>query len=131
MKGACHCGAVAYAYTGRVLRFSNCHCDDCRRISGSPFSSALVLESAGFSITRGRDELTEYQSSPGKYRCFCRKCGSPVYARMDYKPEIVIIRAGTVDEGLDLAPQMHIWVNNKAPWFHILDDLPRYPEGFK
>ncbi len=130
MKGSCHCGAVAYEFNGRVLRFANCHCDDCRKVSGSPFSSAMVLEAAGFVITRGQDGLAEYQSSPGKYRCFCRNCGSPVYARMDYKPEIVIIRAGTVDDGLEVEPQMHIWVKARVPWYRIQDDLPQYPGAF-
>jgi hypothetical protein len=91
MNGSCHCGRVAYSSEGRVLRFVNCHCDDCRTISGSPYSSALVVESSGFRIIRGESEITAYESSPGKFRCFCRHCGTPVYARMDYKPEVVII----------------------------------------
>lgn len=131
MNGSCHCGRVAYSSEGRVLRFVNCHCDDCRTISGSPYSSALVVESSGFRIIRGESEITAYESSPGKFRCFCRHCGTPVVARMDYKPDVMIIRAGTVESGLDISPQMHIWVRAKAPWHTILDDLPQWPEGPK
>ncbi len=42
----------------------------------------------------------------------------------------MIIRAGTLDRADGIAPQMHIWVNAKAPWHEIHDDLPQYPEGF-
>lgn len=130
IQGSCHCGAVAYESAGRLIRFSNCHCDDCRKISGSPFSAALVMEASGFRLTRGEGELTAYASSPGKFRCFCRHCGTPVVTRMDAKPDVVILRAGTVDSGLDATPQMHIWVQAKAPWHTIADDLPRYPGAF-
>ena len=131
MNGSCHCGRVAYASEGKLVRFSNCHCEDCRKICGSPYSSALVMEGSGFRITRGESELTAYESSPGKFRCFCRSCGTPVVTRMNFRPEVVILRAGTVDEGLEASPQMHIWVKAKAPWHTILDALPQWPEGAK
>jgi len=49
---------------------------------------------------------------------------------MKYKPEIVIIRAGILDDAQGVKPQMHIWVKAKAPWHDILDQLPQYPEAF-
>lgn len=131
IKGSCHCGAVNYESTGKLLRFSNCHCDDCRKVSGAAFSSSLVVESSGFRITKGEDNLTAYESTPGKFRCFCRTCGSPIATRMNARPEVVIIRAGVLDEMEGKRPQMHIWVKAKAPWFEIRDDLPQYPEAFK
>jgi len=130
LTGTCHCGAVSYEAGGPVLRVAHCHCDDCRKISGATYNTALVLKSGHFRITKGEEVLIAYESSPGKFRCFCGVCGSPVYAYMKYKPEIVIIRAGILNDALKVAPQMHIWVNAKAPWHEILDDLPQYPEGF-
>lgn len=130
IRGSCHCGGIAFECPGRIVRFSNCHCDDCRKVSGAAFNSALVVESAGFRITRGEGLLTAYESSPGKHRCFCRVCGSPVVTRMKSKPEILILRAGVVDGDPGARPQMHIWVSAKAPWHEILDALPQYPEGY-
>ncbi len=130
MTGRCHCGAVRYESTGNVVRFAYCHCDDCRKISGSPFSSALVLEAAGFKITQGEDLLTGYVSSPGKTRSFCRQCGAHICARMVARPEIVIIRAGTLDVPPPVSPQMHVWTKARAPWCAICDTLPQYEEGY-
>ena len=28
-----------------------------------------------------------------------------------------------------VTPQLHIWVENKAPWFTITDTLPQKPKG--
>lgn len=131
IKGSCHCGRVAYESAGKVLRFVNCHCDDCRKVSGAPFSSSLGVESSGFRITKGKDNLSTYESSPGKFRWFCTTCASPIYARRDSMPDVTIIRAGVLDdlEGAEL--QAHIWVKAKVSWCDIRDDLPQYPEAMR
>ena len=129
IKGSCHCGTVRFESTGDVLRFVQCHCDDCRKVNGSAFSAALVVKSDGFRITAGEDQLTAYESSPGKHRCFCSRCGSPVHTTLKAKPGIVILRAGTFDGDHGLRPQMHIWTKAKAPWHDILDNLPQHREG--
>ena len=129
IKGCCHCGAVKYESSGKILRFINCHCPDCRKASGSTFGSVLVVESGGFKIVAGEKNLVLYQSSPGKDRCFCKTCGSHVFARMQSRPEIIIIRAGSLDDDPGLLPQAHIWVSAKAPWDEIHDNLPQYSEG--
>lgn len=130
IKGSCHCGAVQWESAGRLHRFANCHCEDCRKINGASFSSNLVMDASGFQITKGEEVVTRYESSPGKYRCFCSRCGSPVHTFMNAKPDIVILRVGTVDGDPALRPQMHIWVSAKAPWYEILDNLPQHPEGY-
>ena len=130
IRGSCYCGTVRYESHGRVLRFANCHCPDCRKLSGSTYSSVLVVESAGFKLIAGEENLVPYESSPGKHRCFCKKCGSHVFARIDSRPEIILIRAGSLDDDPGVRPQAHIWVKAKAPWHEILDDIPQYQEGF-
>ena len=81
IKGGCYCGAVRYENQGRLLRFVNCHCPDCRKFSGSAFASVLAVEEKGFKVTSGDDNLVPFQSSPGKLRSFCKTCGSHVFAR--------------------------------------------------
>lgn len=131
MTGGCHCGAVRYEIDGPVDRFSLCHCDDCRRIGGSAFGAALVLPAAGFRIVQGEAALEPYESSPGKFRCFCRTCGTHIVARMTARPGIAIVRAGTVDGDPGIKPGMHIWVRAHAPWYEICDDLPQFAEGYQ
>ncbi|HOW97065.1 MAG TPA: GFA family protein [Kiritimatiellia bacterium] len=129
IKGGCHCGAVRYESDGRVLRFVNCHCPDCRKSSGSAFSSVLAVEAGGFRVVAGEDRVVPYESSPGKFRCFCRTCGSHVFARAAQRPGMILIRAGTIDGDPGVRPEVHIWVGEKAPWHEIGDSLPRHTEG--
>lgn len=129
IEGGCYCGAVRYESTGKVLRFINCHCPDCRKLSGATFASIIAVESSGFKLVKGEDNLETFQSSPGKKRCFCRTCGSHVIARFDARPGMLLIRAGSVDGDPGVRPGAHIWVAHKAPWYDILDNVPQHKEG--
>ena len=39
------------------------------------------------------------------------------------------VRLGTLDTPLGQGPQAHIYVDSKADWWEIRDDLPQYPEA--
>ncbi len=130
IRGGCYCGAVKYEIAGRLLIFANCHCPDCRKFSGSAFSSVLAVVEKGFKVTSGEENLVPYASSPGKHRYFCKTCGCHVFARAEQRPGMVLVRAGSLDDDPGMRPQCHIWVNAKAPWHEIHDSLTQYPEGF-
>jgi hypothetical protein len=126
--GSCHCGAVRFEITGEIRRFQHCHCHTCRRIHGTVYGSSAVTDREGFTLTQGAEAITEYESSPGKKRCFCSRCGSHVYAYRDAEPRFVVLRMGTVHGDPGVRPTRHIWVSQKAPWYEIHDDLPQLEE---
>ncbi len=130
IRGSCYCGAVRYEIRGRLLKFVNCHCPDCRKFSGSAFSAVLLTEDSGFTVTSGQDHLVPYASSPGKARNFCRTCGCHVFARAEQRPGMVIVRAGTLDDDPGIKPECHLWTSRKAPWHDIGDSIPQLPESF-
>lgn len=129
IRGSCHCGAVKYEIRGRLLMFAHCHCPDCRKYTGSAFASVLATESEGFRIVSGESHLTEYPSSPGKHRYFCRTCGGRIHLRADHRPGMVFLQAGSLDDDPHMKPQAHFWTSVKAPWHDISDALPQHPEG--
>jgi hypothetical protein len=128
ITGSCHCGAVAFEVDGTLRGFQHCHCRTCRRIHGTVYGSSAVTERAGFRIVRGADAVTEYESSPGKKRCFCSRCASPIYAYRDAEPRFVVLRMGTLDGDTGARATRHIWVSEKAPWYEIHDELPQLAE---
>ena len=80
LTGSCHCGAVHYEIKGEVYGFKHCHCHTCRKIHGTVFGSSALTSAQGFTVTSGEATLERYESSPGKWRCFCKHCGSHVFA---------------------------------------------------
>ena len=125
LTGGCHCGRVAYEVHGKLGAVTLCHCETCRKVSGGPFVAAAPARSKYFRVVRGADAITEYESSPGKVRAFCRFCGSPLYSHRAADPDTYRLRLGSVDGDPERRPAAHIFVGEKAPWFAITDDLPR------
>jgi hypothetical protein len=125
LTGRCHCGRVTYEVDGKLGAVTYCHCETCRRVQGGAFVVGAPARRKYFRLVTGADAITEYESSPGKYRGFCKVCGSPIWSRRVAEPETLRLRLGAIDGDPGRRPVAHIFVAEKAPWFEITDDLPR------
>jgi len=129
LEGGCLCGGVRFRIHGKLGPAGFCHCKQCQRASGSAFAANAPVRTRYLELSSGSDLLKEYESSPGKFRAFCGRCGSPIYSRRDSEPELRRIRLGSLDSDPERRPLGHVWVRSKAPWYSIGDSLPQYPEG--
>lgn len=93
---ACLCGATRYDWAGPLDEVVLCHCSQCRRANGGAFNVAVLAQRADV-IFLARASLSEFESSPGKYRAFCSGCGAPVYSRRDDMPEVLRLRGGLIN----------------------------------
>ncbi len=128
MKGGCLCGTIRYEISGEPLGMHHCHCHQCRRASGASFATTMVVRAADFDFLQGEDQLAAYESTPGKQRTFCGRCGSPIYSRYDDNPGFINLRSGTLDGDPGARPSLHIHVASRAPWIEITDNLPQSRE---
>ena len=129
LEGGCLCGGVKFRVTGKLGPAGFCHCKQCQRASGSAFASNAPVRTKYFALVAGAELVAEYESSPGKFRAFCSRCGSPVCSRRDSEPEIRRLRLGSFDGDPGRRPQAHVWTSAKAPWHEITDGLPQFAEG--
>jgi hypothetical protein len=129
ITGQCLCGSVRYRIEGDPLAMYHCHCSQCRRASGSSFATNVLVRREAFALVAGADALAAFESSPGKRRHFCSRCGSPLFSADEATPQIFSVRSGTLDGDPGVRPGAHIHVTSKAPWFEITDPLPRKPQG--
>ncbi|MGI3169732.1 GFA family protein [Pseudooceanicola sp. C21-150M6] len=78
--GQCMCGAVSFTVANPPFSFGACHCEMCRRWSGSAFLGISVLQS---SVTfDGEAHIRTIQSSTWAERAWCQRCGSSLYYRL-------------------------------------------------
>jgi len=126
ITGRCLCGAVQFEIDGRLGPAIYCHCAQCRRASGSAFAANASVRARYLHFRSGRDRICEYESTPGKFRAFCSRCGSPLYSRLASDPETFRIRLGTLDGDPGRRPLSHFWVSSKATWHEITDELPQF-----
>ncbi|MDH5205246.1 MAG: GFA family protein [Hylemonella sp.] len=127
-EGSCLCGAVRYALSAEPGPIIKCHCRKCRKASGTAFATNALVERKDFTLQAGQEALAEYESTPGVFRVFCRHCASPLYSRRPHEPERIRLRIGTLDTPIAARPTAHIFVESKAEWDEICDDLPQYAQ---
>ncbi len=78
--GGCLCGAVRFraGLTGRS--FGACHCEMCRRWTGSALL-AISVPTKNI-VWTGESHIARFQSSDWAERANCRICGSALYYRV-------------------------------------------------
>jgi len=129
IHGSCLCGGVTFEVDRATGPFELCHCNRCRKASGSAFVAGIGVRTEDFRLLSGRDLIVCYQAQvldrPPAYRTsFCRRCGSPV---PDPLPEenTFEIAAGTLDGDPGIRPDKHIFVEFVPAWNEIRDELPQ------
>ena len=125
-RGSCLCGNIRYELDAELGEFGYCHCRTCQKASGSAHAANAPIDRADFRLTSGADSLKEFESSTGKIRSFCSRCGSPIYAYLIATPQVLRIRLGTLDTPFTRQPRAHTWTREKATWAPISDDLPQF-----
>jgi hypothetical protein len=126
-RGSCLCGAVQYELAAEPGPFGYCHCASCRKASGSAHAANAPIDRSAFRIVRGSAMVEQLESSPGKFRAFCARCGSPRFAYLATNTDVLRIRLGSLDTPLEGGPRAHTFTSEKAPWHVIGDDAPQFP----
>jgi hypothetical protein len=124
LKGSCLCGGVRYEISGRIEPIVFCHCTMCRKAQGGAFATNAPVRRDYFRLVAGAELITSYESSPQKWRCFCRVCGSPIYSHRASVADVVRIRLGLLEGDPGRRPAGHVRVEHKALWYQIEDSLP-------
>jgi hypothetical protein len=127
--GSCLCQGVTFTVSGVLPPIQVCYCSQCRRAQGGPVASNIPVAEAQVSWLTGLELLQRYESSPGKVRCFCKVCGSPLFSQRDSLPGVLRLRAGLLAEPLETAVGVHFYHDSKASWWPGPEDAPQYPAG--
>jgi len=131
IHGGCACGAVRYELARDALPpVYCCHCRDCQTRSGSAFNETAVVRAGELEVT---GPVTVFDRTTPSGQVFklnlCGTCHSPLLAVSAQAPEIVLLRAGSLDESDALVPVAHIWTSRKQPWVGLPDGVPQWEEA--
>jgi hypothetical protein len=131
VTGRCLCGHVTWRYDGEVGPASYCHCEDCRRCTGSAFNVGVRLQRADFHVTGGSPKGYTKRGDSGREltRHFCPECGSPIFTSAPKHPDHVYVKAGTFDDPSLVRPERQAWVASAVAWRRIALDLPTFEKG--
>ena len=130
-SGGCLCGAIRYEVGGAPVRQVNCHCDDCRRATGSSFATNIFINTADLNITQGEPATYKHSADSGNIRvkAFCANCGSQLFGYGEARPEMRSIKVGTIDDASFVRPTTNLYVARALPFTHIDETCENFETG--
>lgn len=130
IMGGCLCGGVRFEVTGPFIRAGHCHCSRCRRHSGTTVCTQGRVWREQFRLLQGGELIRNYKTPGYASKAFCSVCGSSLFGGTWPDGRQISIRLGAIDGDPGIRPQFHAYVDSRAPWDEITDDLPQYPEAW-
>jgi hypothetical protein len=120
LTGSCFCGSVRYRLTRSPMFVNCCHCRDCQKQTGGAFAINALIERSCIELQAGSIEpvRTTAKTDSGRphdiYRC--PDCETALWSDYGRRGVMVFVRVATLDQGHDLAPDVHIFTRSKLPW---------------
>jgi hypothetical protein len=113
MTGGCLCGAVRFTAAPAKREVGACHCSMCRKWSAGPF---LALECGATLKVDDATNLGVYRSSEWAERCFCTKCGTPLFYRLIGK-DFYAVSAEAFDDRDGYEFKSQIFIDEKPAYY--------------
>jgi hypothetical protein len=129
MTGRCLCGSVSYKLEAEPFAQALCFCTNCQRQTGTAFSVVIGVARDAFKVEG--DTLASIDTDgeihgTTTHRHFCSACGSPIYSAIDAQPELVYVKAGTLDDPSWLEPNIEVFTRSALPWAPHLENAMRF-----
>lgn len=122
--GSCLCGSVRFEVAGQFERFFLCHCEYCRKDTGSAHAANLFASSAVLTWLTGQEQVKRFDLTGTRHsRAFCSNCGSALPTVQN--GELLVVPAGSLDSAIRLRPDAHLFMASKAAWDEGLEQVPR------
>lgn len=125
-SGGCLCGAVRFQATLTSDTFGACHCEMCRRWTGSALLGITVPQAN--IVWQGADQITRFQSSDWAERAHCATCGSALYYHVTMDGPMAAhleLPIGLLDDANGLTFSNEIYIDHKPDSFAYTGDHPR------
>lgn len=130
IEGKCRCGAVRYAIEADTLPPSYaCHCHICQRYSGSAFSQQVIVAEGQLTVSGPIETFETVTDGRTSVQRFCATCHTRLYNTNSRRPDVAVVRAGTLDRSEELACVAHIYTDFRQRWFDLPEDVPAFGEA--
>jgi hypothetical protein len=116
----CVCGQLALSLPGPSRLVVACHCLDCQRRSGAPFSVGAFYPVEAVTVAGTAKQFTRPADSGGKVHLhFCPDCGATVYWKADNLPAMIGVAVGAMADPTYPAPVRSVFEQSKHGWVEI------------
>ncbi|KAJ5386804.1 hypothetical protein N7509_009345 [Penicillium cosmopolitanum] len=131
--GGCFCGRVRVEISQPIVS-ALCHCLDCRKLTGSPYSYNVIVRTAELHVSGSPKEVPKTADSGNDIRnYFCPDCGTPLFGRKinsaGEPDETTVVRAGILDDAEKLneqKPQVEIYTDTRLEWISPIEGASQF-----
>jgi len=79
IRGSCLCGRVRFEVDPPFIQASHCHCERCRKHSGTAVCTQARVLREQFRLLQGKELIKVYGKGEGAVKAFCSNCGSSLF----------------------------------------------------
>jgi hypothetical protein len=116
----CRCGAVSLSLRGPSQLVVACHCVDCQRRTGAPFSVGAFYPAEAVAISGTAKQFSRIAASGAMvHSYFCTNCGSTVYWKADKLPAMIGVAVGAIADPAYPAPARSVFEQSKHKWIDL------------
>ena len=113
-------------------RIANCHCDACRKATGSSFATNIFVAEDDIVITQGEPKSFSHAADSGNTMTkeFCANCGSQLFGQGTGRPGVKGIKVGSIDDASFVRPEVNLFLKQALPFTkidHSLDGFDGMP----
>jgi hypothetical protein len=119
--GSCFCGAVQLTVSGEPAAMGYCHCESCRSWSAAPVNAFTLWKPQAVRVTRGAENIGNYNKTPHSNRKWCNKCGGHLFTEHPGMG-LTDVYAAVIP---DFPYQPGVHVNYQETTLRIRDGLPK------
>ena len=127
--GQCLCGAVKYRIASAPFRMGQCHCDDCRRSTGTGHASNAFFKKSDVN-TEGDTSSYGAVTDTGSIitRHFCPNCGSRLWGTNNAVDDVIAIAVGSLDDSSWFKADAIVYSKRKPEWDCMDESIPTFDE---
>jgi hypothetical protein len=113
---------------------SLCHCHNCRKLSGSTYSTNAIFSESKFTVVSGEPKEFSGKGGSGNVATisFCGDCSSLMWVTSALRPEMVVVKAGVLDgDALEkLVPKGEMFTVRRPCWVKSVDGAGQFEQAF-
>ena len=95
-------------------------------------ASILGLPKAAVKILKGEGDVRYFEvTADSGYkisRGFCPTCGTPLFSLLAALPDVMGIKAASLDDPAHFTPGMSLFTSSAPTWAPFVENLPKFPK---
>jgi len=126
-EGRCLCGSVRYTVHSKPLVIRSCWCKVCQTIASGNATINLAFPTNAV-IIKGKlkDYVSIADSGNRMHRRFCPDCGTHLFSEAEERPNMIVVRAGTLDHSEQVRVEGIIWTGEAPAWADLDPSVPHF-----